>query len=140
MAECTCYPVPFEECTTYGSAVEPGSAFEPNPDCPEHFPSGGIETENKTVSEIAKSLDFRQRKALRRIGRGQSVNRSMLDDPLVKAFYVRNIPSPPTGDDLNIVTWSDWESDLRFSLTHPRITLFGKEVLEELEKHSPQAD
>lgn len=46
MSECTCYPVPFEDCTTYGSAVEPGSAFEPNPDCPEHFPSGGIETES----------------------------------------------------------------------------------------------
>ena len=95
------------------------------------------ETENKNVSEIAKDLDFRQRKALRRIGRGQSVNRSMLDDPLVKTFYVRNIPSPPTGDDLNIVSWCDWESDLRFSLSHSRITPFGKEVLVELEKINP---
>ncbi len=37
MSKCTCHPVPFEDCTTYGSAVEPGSAFEPNPDCREHF-------------------------------------------------------------------------------------------------------
>lgn len=41
MSKCTCHPVPFEDCTTYGSAVEPGSAFEPNPNCPEHFPKRG---------------------------------------------------------------------------------------------------
>ena len=36
MSKCTCHPVPFEDCTIYGSAVEPGSAFEPNPNCREH--------------------------------------------------------------------------------------------------------
>lgn len=85
------------------------------------------------ASDVAKSLDYRQRKALRRIGRGKSVNKSMLSDDLVKLFYDGGVvDSPPTGDDLNIVSWCDWEADVHFNLSHPRITPFGREVLEEL--------
>jgi len=43
MAECTCWPV--EDSWTYYGAVEPGGALEPNPDCPEHFPT--TESEEK---------------------------------------------------------------------------------------------
>jgi hypothetical protein len=32
-SECTCHPSTW---TRYGDAVEPGSMYEPNPDCPEH--------------------------------------------------------------------------------------------------------
>lgn len=35
-AECTCHPTDPATWTTYGSAVEPGSMFEPDPDCPRH--------------------------------------------------------------------------------------------------------
>ena len=36
--DCTCWVTPESQWFRYGSAVEPGSAMEPNPDCPEHFP------------------------------------------------------------------------------------------------------
>ena len=35
---CTCTQTPPEMHTRYGSAVEPGSTLEPNPDCLQHFP------------------------------------------------------------------------------------------------------
>ena len=36
---CTCIPTDPSTWTQYGSAVEPGSQLEPNPDCPLHFPA-----------------------------------------------------------------------------------------------------
>ena len=36
--QCTCTQTPPEMHTRYGSAVEPGSTLEPNPDCTQHFP------------------------------------------------------------------------------------------------------
>jgi hypothetical protein len=35
---CTCYWTDPKDWFYYGSAVEPGSQMEPNPDCPVHFP------------------------------------------------------------------------------------------------------
>lgn len=35
---CTCFVTPEHTWFYYGSAVEPGSQMEPNPECPEHFP------------------------------------------------------------------------------------------------------
>lgn len=37
--ECTCFPVPPEYWTTHYGAVDPATMFEPNPECPEHFPA-----------------------------------------------------------------------------------------------------
>lgn len=37
--ECTCFVTPERTWTRYGSAVEPGSQMEPNPECPVHFPN-----------------------------------------------------------------------------------------------------
>jgi hypothetical protein len=34
--DCTCFPVPEGQQTRYGNATEPGSAWEYNPECPEH--------------------------------------------------------------------------------------------------------
>lgn len=34
--ECTCYPTDPAMWTTHGGAVEPGSMYEPDPDCPRH--------------------------------------------------------------------------------------------------------
>lgn len=36
---CICWVTDERSWTRYGSAVEPGSQMEPNPDCPEHFPN-----------------------------------------------------------------------------------------------------
>ncbi|QPO16961.1 hypothetical protein KDJ01_gp29 [Arthrobacter phage Kittykat] len=36
--ECTCHLVDEKYWTTHYGAVEPGSMWEPNPDCPVHFP------------------------------------------------------------------------------------------------------
>jgi hypothetical protein len=41
-SECTCYLTDEKYWTRYGSAVEPGSQMEPNPDCPVHCPRGYI--------------------------------------------------------------------------------------------------
>lgn len=38
MSKCICYVTDEKHWFRYGSAVEPGSQMEPNPDCPEHFP------------------------------------------------------------------------------------------------------
>jgi hypothetical protein len=35
---CSCYLTPEKTWTRYGSAVEPGSQWEPNPGCIAHFP------------------------------------------------------------------------------------------------------
>lgn len=37
-AACTCHPTDPKYWFTHYGAVEPGSAMEPNPDCPVHFP------------------------------------------------------------------------------------------------------
>lgn len=37
--QCKCFVTPEETWTRYGSAVEPGSQMEPNPDCRVHFPA-----------------------------------------------------------------------------------------------------
>ena len=39
MSDCICYETDPKTWTTYGSSVEPGSQWEPNPDCHEHFPA-----------------------------------------------------------------------------------------------------
>lgn len=36
--DCICFWTDPSTWTTYGSAVEPGSQMEPNPECPVHFP------------------------------------------------------------------------------------------------------
>lgn len=36
---CICWVTDESTWTRYGSAVEPGSQMEPNPECPEHFPN-----------------------------------------------------------------------------------------------------
>lgn len=34
--QCACFPTDPATWTTHGSAVEPGSMYEPNPECPAH--------------------------------------------------------------------------------------------------------
>jgi len=37
VAKCTCFLLPPEEWYTHYGTPEPGSMYEPNPDCPKHF-------------------------------------------------------------------------------------------------------
>ena len=41
MDGCSCQMTDPTTRTTYGSAVEPGSQWEPDPECPAHFPGAG---------------------------------------------------------------------------------------------------
>lgn len=40
--QCTCWPTDPKTWTRYGSAVEPGSVLEPDPDCRVHFPAEDV--------------------------------------------------------------------------------------------------
>lgn len=76
-------------------------------------------------------LNYSQRKALRRIGRGQSVNKGMLDDPIISKCYTVN--APPQPKDLNIVDYCDWVAIASYAYKHLQITPYGKELLDTLE-------
>lgn len=76
-------------------------------------------------------LDYAQRKALRRLGRGQSINRTMQNDPVIKACYsTDHYIAPPR--EMNIVEYCDWETKARW-VNRPRINNHGKKLLKELE-------
>lgn len=53
MSDCICYPVEDKYLTKHYGAVEPGSAWEPNPDCPVHFPEPA--TRHAAAIEAAKT-------------------------------------------------------------------------------------
>lgn len=80
----------------------------------------------------AEELNGRQRKALRRLGKGKSISRTDSNDPAISRCYRYNIPKPPRGDDLNVVTWCDWEAVAMSA--KPRLTEFGQAVHDELMK------
>lgn len=80
------------------------------------------------------NLDYMQRKALRRIGRGKSISTGMGHDPIIRECFTVNAPDAPTGDELNIVSWCDWETKFRWAIRHPQITPYGQKLLSELEE------
>jgi hypothetical protein len=59
-AGCTCFVTDAKYWTVHYGAVEPGSMWEPNPDCPEHFP-GGL---RKRLTEELKAADDEHTAAL----------------------------------------------------------------------------
>ena len=76
-------------------------------------------------------LDYAQRKALRRLGRGQTINRTMRNDPVIRECYsTDHYIDPPCG--MNIVELCDWEAKARW-VNRPRINSHGKKLLKELE-------
>lgn len=77
-------------------------------------------------------LDYMQRKALRRLGRGQTINRTMQNDPLIQQCYsTDHYITPPRG--MNIVECCDWEGKAR-QVNRPRINDRGKKLLKELQE------
>lgn len=76
-------------------------------------------------------LDYMQRKALRRLGRGQTINHTMQNDPLIQQYYsTDHYIDPPRG--MNIVECCDWEEKAR-QVNRPLINDRGKKLLKELE-------
>lgn len=78
------------------------------------------------------NLDYMQRKALRRIGRGKSVSNGMMNDPIIRECYKQDLPEPAL--DMNVVEWCDWEAKFRWAIQHPQITPYGQKLLSELEE------
>lgn len=76
-------------------------------------------------------LTFMQRKALRRLGRGQTITKTMSRDPLIKRCYSTDHYNAPPKN-ANIVEWCDWEGRAWFN-NRPRINNYGKQLLQELE-------
>lgn len=77
-------------------------------------------------------LDYMQRKALRRLGRGQTINRTMQNDPLIRECYsTDHYIAPPRG--MNIVECCDWEAKAQWT-NRPRINNHGKKLLKELQE------
>lgn len=87
----------------------------------------------KTPTEIASDLTYKRRKALRRLGRGQTITNTMAQDPIVGLFYdtpdYLQLPEVYT-----VVEWCDWAA--RVSSYKRALNRFGLEVLHELEKIS----
>ena len=74
-------------------------------------------------------LNYMQRKALRRLGRGKAVNRSMYNDPLIRTF-LDTTDAPELPEPYNVVTWTDWVHDVRDYT--PQLNEAGLAALEEL--------
>lgn len=85
---------------------------------------------SNTYINLAQSLNKKQRQALRRISRGQTIKWSAFSDPLVSRFYTMNVPRHDPS--MNVVEWCDWEAEVRSA--RPQLTEFGAEVLEALER------
>lgn len=78
------------------------------------------------------TLTYKQRKALRRLGRGQSITRAMQRDPVIRKCYSTDHYIYPRRD-MNIAEWCDWEEEAR-RINRPRINQHGRELLAQLEQ------
>lgn len=88
--------------------------------------------EAEDFSQLAAELSYLQRKALRRLGRGRSVGRSMAADHLLaRCFRVDCPPLPPHS---NVVEYCDWEARAHHAFAHPTLTDYGRELLSALEE------
>lgn len=79
-------------------------------------------------------LSYDQRKALRRLGRGQTIPGRMLNDHVIRECYTWSEcvkPEKPIYE-MNIVEYCDWEA--RIMSARPVINEYGKRLLAELER------
>lgn len=79
------------------------------------------------------TLNYEQRKALRRLSRGGSIPRRMLADSLISQCFEWSQPIQPPKPipEMNIVEYCDWEA--RRISARPVLNDFGKRLLDELE-------
>lgn len=83
------------------------------------------------------ALNKQQRKALRRLSRGKTINRSMLDDPIIReCIDTGHYIQPPNLDGVEysqgIAMWCDWESQAT-QVNRPRLNDLGRRLLEGIE-------
>lgn len=78
------------------------------------------------------TLTYEQRKALRRLGRGQTITRAMQRDPVIRECYSTDHYIHPRRD-MNIAEWCDWEEEA-LRVNRPRINQHGRELLAQLEQ------
>ena len=81
-------------------------------------------------------LTYDQRKALRRISRGQSISRRMAADETIQRCFEWSAPIAPPKPlpEMNIIEWCDWEA--RLHSVRPVLTEFGGQVLAALETNA----
>lgn len=82
------------------------------------------------------TLTYDQRKALRRIGRGQSIpERMQLDEVIAKCFtWSVPIEPPKPVREMNVIEYCDWEAAVLSA--YPVLTDYGRKLLNELEDQS----
>ena len=80
---------------------------------------------------MTPQLSYMQRKALRRLGRGQSITHTMAADPLIQRCYTTDHYEHPDPY-LNVVDYCDWQARSLIN-NLPRITDYGKKLLAELD-------
>lgn len=86
--------------------------------------------DTKELTYIAKNLTYMQRKSLRRLGKGKTINFSMYDDCTLRRFYTtEHYPKPPTHP--TEIEWVDYAQELHAE--RPRLTPDGVKLLEILE-------
>ena len=81
-----------------------------------------------------RALNKYQRKALRRLSRGQSINRSMLDDLIIReCIDTSHYIQPPNLAGIeypqSMIMWCDWEAQAA-RVNRPRLNELGRRLLE----------
>lgn len=78
---------------------------------------------------LAAQLTYMQRKAVRRMGRGQSISKSQMNDPLIRELSsTDHYPAPP--ETYNMCEHADWVSHMHSA--QPRLNSLGTRVLQAL--------
>lgn len=83
------------------------------------------------------ALNKHQRKALRRLSRGQSIQRSMLDDLIIReCIDTSHYIQPPNLEGIEysqaVAMWCDWEAQAA-RVNRPRLNDLGRRLLEGIE-------
>lgn len=81
-----------------------------------------------------RALNKYQRKALRRLSRGQSIQRSMLDDLIIReCIDTSHYIQPPNLEGIeypqSMIMWIDWEAQAA-QVNRPRLNDLGRRLLE----------
>ncbi|WP_455005647.1 hypothetical protein [Corynebacterium propinquum] len=80
------------------------------------------------------ALNKHQRKALRRLSRGQSIQRSMLDDLIIReCIDTSHYIQPPNLEGIaypqSMIMWCDWQAKAA-RVNRPRLNDLGRRLLE----------
>jgi hypothetical protein len=80
-------------------------------------------------------LTRQQRKAIRRMGRGQSISNSQIDDPLIQELTAPD-HHPELPENYNVADYCDWVAHMHS--VRPRLNSLGMKVLQDLGQGDPK--